>query len=365
MPNMTSTLTWRRLPAHTLLDDEAMQAKWDTLNAVRLDLPFLSAAAVTTALELFGSGQELLLVGHHSGQIASMLVLVSDGALRWRTFQPSQLPLGAWVAAPTLNLADMCRSAMHGPLRNCLVLSITQVDPLLAERQEDANDTCHNDYIDTAWLDVQGSFDDYWAARGKNLRQNLRKQRNRLAAEGLSTTMRVLRQPQDIAPALDRYGILESAGWKAGEGTAIHAANTQGNFYRRLLEAAARRGEALVTEYLIGERSVAMNLCLMRNGTLVVLKTTYDESMPKSLSPAFLLREDELRSVFAGDEIRRIEYYGRVMEWHTKLTEQKRTLYHLSTYRWPLIKYLAQRRRRLTQSRSIDTAASSDPSAAG
>lgn len=365
MPTLPSTLAWRRWPADALCSSESLRRQWDELNADRLDLPFLGADAITAALEAFGNGRETLLVAAHQQQTVAMLLVVPDGMLRWRTFQPSQLPLGAWVAAPHLGLPDLCRSAMRGPLRACMVLSITQVDPLLAVRQDDADDTRHSDYIDTAWVEVQGSFEDYWAARGKNLRQNLRKQRNRLAAEGATTTLRILRQPEEMAPALTRYGTLESAGWKAGEGTAIHPANAQGRFYTRLLEAAAQRGEALVFEYLIGERSAAINLCLLRHGTLVVLKTTYDESMPKTLSPAFLLREEELQHVFAGNEIRRIEYYGRVMEWHTKLTGKQRTLYHLSAYRWPMLKQQAERRRKAAQGRDPGKQAQEVPADAG
>ena len=87
-----------------------------------------------------------------------------------------------------------------------------------------------------------------------------------------------------------------------------------------------------------------MNFGLVRGGTWVVLKTTYDESIPKALSPASLLREEELQFIFGQGEIRRLEYYGRAMEWHTKLTDRQRTLYHLTGYRWPWLKALAARR---------------------
>jgi hypothetical protein len=147
-----------------------------------------------------------------------------------------------------------------------------------------------------------------------------------------------------MAPALARYGALESSGWKAVEGTAIHQDNAQGRFYRQLFEVAAARGEALVCEYLFDDRTVAMNLCLLRKGTLVVLKTTYDESI-KLFSPASLLREEELQEFFAKGRIRRIEYYGRMMDWHAKLTDHKRTLHHLTVYRWPLLKKLSEWRR--------------------
>ena len=348
MPNSTSLLMhWRKLPATALLTDTALQRQWDQLNAERLDLPFLSAAAIGAALQVFGDGTERLLVASdRDGSPAAMALLQSDGALRWRSFQPSQLPLGAWVAGPAITPVMLTRSLLRGPLGLCLVLSLTQTDTLTAAREPDAPDTTHGDYIDTAWVDIEGSFDDYWAARGKNLRQNMRKQRNKLAAAGTSTVMRVWRDAADMASALQRYGAIESIGWKAARGTAIHADNDQGRFYLRMFEHAARHGEAVIFEYLFDDRPVAMNLCLLRGGVLVVLKTTYDESIPSSLSPAFLLREAELQHFFAADSgIKRVEYYGRVMDWHTKLTDKQRGIYHLTGYRWPVVKSLAARRR--------------------
>ena len=349
-PELTRTaqlmnrLTWHKHATSMLLGDKSVQAEWDRLSAFRLDLPFLCADAVGAALAVFGTGQEKLVIGSHGREVQAMLVLVPDGRLRWRTFQPSQLPLGSWVAAPGHDLPSLCRSLLRGPLGLCLVLSITQVDPLQAPREADAGDTRHADYIPTAWVSIEGGFDDYWAARGKNLRQNLRKQRNKLAAEGHTTQMQVLQAPGDMPGAIERYGALEAAGWKADRGTAIHPSNDQGRFYTQLLQDAARQNQARVYEYLLDGRTVAMNLCLLRGGTLVVLKTTYDESLPKNLSPAFLLREEELQRFFVGQEVQRVEYYGRVMDWHTKLTEAQRTLYHLTAYRWPLLKRLTERR---------------------
>jgi CelD/BcsL family acetyltransferase involved in cellulose biosynthesis len=341
-----ASLRWRRLPAAQLGRDSELAHEWDRLNAARCDLAFLAADTIAAAIEVFGTGRERIFIGSLGPDVVAMLVLAPMGGLRWQTFQPSQIPLGAWVAAPDCRLAALARSLFRGPLGACLVLSITQVDPLIESREEDTANTRHIDYIDTCWIDVEGTFADYWAARGKNLRQNLRKQHNKLAAEGVNTQMRMLREPHQIGPALARYGVLESSGWKAAEGTAIHQDNAQGRFYRQLFETAAARGEALVCEYLFDDRTVAMNLCLLRKGTLVVLKTTYDESI-KLFSPASLLREEELRDFFAKGRIRRIEYYGRMMDWHAKLTDRKRTLHHLTAYRWPLLKELTAWRRKL------------------
>nr|WP_316639077.1 GNAT family N-acetyltransferase [uncultured Roseateles sp.] len=317
---------------------------WDRLNAQRGDLPFLGAYAITSALEAFGTGQERLLCGHAGGDLVAMFLLAPCGLARWQTFQPSQIPLGAWVAAPGLAIEQLARSLIKGPLRTCLALSITQLDPRFSPRAPDTAAGASGDYIETGWIDIDGSFQAYWEARGKNLRQNLRKQRNKLAAEGVALEMRVLQAVGDVAPALARYGRLESSGWKASQGTAIHPDNQQGRFYQALFEHAARQGEALIYEYTFDGKPVAMDLCLLRQGQLIVLKTTYDEAI-KSFSPAFLLREEELQHYFSGQQIKRIEYYGRLMEWHTRWTDQKRTLYHLTCYRYGWLKSLATKYR--------------------
>jgi CelD/BcsL family acetyltransferase involved in cellulose biosynthesis len=338
-------IDWTAADTIALATDTPQAADWNRLNAARGDLPFLSAAAIAAALATFGSGAERLFVGRQSGRVVAMFVLVPQGRWRWATFQPSQLPLGAWVAEAGLGTVLLATSLMQRGLGACLLLSLTQVDPAFAPRDADEANTHHADYIETGWLDVDGSYADYWAARGKNLRQNLRKQRNKLAAEGVAASLHVWTAAADMAPALARYGALESAGWKAGGGTAIHADNAQGRFYSRLFEDAAARGEALVCEYRFDDRCVAMNLGLLRGGVLVVLKTAYDESI-KLYSPASLLREEELQRFFGtGSGVRRIEYYGRLMDWHTRLTDRKRTLHHLTVYRWPLLKRLAEIRR--------------------
>jgi CelD/BcsL family acetyltransferase involved in cellulose biosynthesis len=350
-------LNWRRQPAISAFRDRDVQQAWDRLNAQRGNLPFMSARAIRNAVETLGDGTELLLSGRDGkGTVCAMFVLTPDGFLRWRTFQPSQVPLGAWVAEGSRSIDELARDAMGGAAPLCLVLSITQIDPRLAARDTDTPTSRRTDYIPTGWLEIEGSFADYWAARGKNLRQNMRKQRNKLAADGVQTRMLVWRDRADMAPALERYAALETAGWKAAEGTAIHSGNAQGRYYIRLFNEAAEDSEAVIYEYRFDDRTVAMNLCLLRDGQLIVLKTAYDESI-KSLSPAFLLREEELQSFFGESQVQRVEYYGRLMDWHTKLTDRHRTLYHLTCYRWAWLKQLAERRSQARATAATDEAA--------
>jgi len=77
---------------------------------------------------------------------------------------------------------------------------------------------------------------------------------------------------------------------------------------------------------------------------LVVLKTTYDESL-RAVSPASLLRFAYFRALFDEGAIRSIEFYGKVMDWHLRWTSDVRTLYHVNAYRWPWVKRLHARSR--------------------
>ncbi|MEO5695837.1 MAG: GNAT family N-acetyltransferase [Burkholderiaceae bacterium] len=306
----------------------------------------MTSAVLVVALGTLGRGDEHLLVGRIDGRIVAMLVLARLGRWRWQTFQPSQLPLGAFVALPGLSVPRLAKSLLRHCPGFALVLSLTQLDPWSMAREGDTHDASQRDYIETGWIDIDGSFDDYWDARGKNLRQNMKKQRAKLANDGIHVETRVLTDEIDMAAAIERYSALESAGWKAAGGTAIRSDNAQGRFYRHLFERAAQRGEAVVYECLFDGRTVAMNLCLNRDGTLVVLKTTYDESI-RSCSPAFLLNREVLEAIFNEGSVRRLEYYGRLMEWHTRWTANKRVLYHCTAYRWPVLKQLAELRARL------------------
>ncbi|MBV8379799.1 MAG: GNAT family N-acetyltransferase [Paucibacter sp.] len=339
-----ASLRWELLAASALAQDDALRAAWNALNAERGDLPFMDASCIVQALRLFGRGDEKLAVGRAGAAVAALFVLQGQGPMRWTTFQPSQLPLGAWVATAACDVAALGRALMRTALAPCLVLSITQVDPQVAERPAALPDGQDADYIETGWLDLEGDFETYWQSRGKNLRQNLRKIRNRLEAAGTRVQLIERRSRGEMAEVVRQYGELESAGWKSGGGTAIHADNDQGRFYRALLEEAADRGEARVYEYRFDDQVVAMNLGLLRKGVLVVLKTTYAESA-HAFSPAFLLRESELQQMYAEGEVRRMEYFGRFLEWHSRWTDRKRALYHLTLYRWSWLGQLAAWRR--------------------
>ena len=325
-------MSWRLLPAA----DFARHADlWRSCNAATTRTPLLEPEFVQALLDAFGTGRERLAIHHEGERITAMGIVAPQRRGVWSTFQPSQAPVSLWMHPPDVNLHGLLSSLLRALPGFPVMLGLTQRDPQLEQRPAGGSQLDTADYIRTARVSLAGSFDDYWSARGKNLRSNLKKQRAKLQKEGTQVRLEACRAPEQMAQAIADYGRLESAGWKAGRGTAVHPDNAQGRFYTQMLEAYARRGAACVYRYWFGEQLVATDLCIEGNGCVIVLKTTYDESVPASLSPTLLMREECVQQLFHEQRFERLEFYGKVMEWHTRWTEEIRTMYHVNLYRWP------------------------------
>jgi CelD/BcsL family acetyltransferase involved in cellulose biosynthesis len=320
----------------------AHAAKWETLHRAAAGSLLLAHDFVTPLLDQFGTGRELLATCERGGAVVAMAIVTPSRRGSWATFQPPQAPLGLWLQMPDLDLEPLLASLMRALPGFPLVFGLMQMDPDLMPRPLDAGRLATLDYIDTARVTMTGGFEAYWDARGKNLRSNLKKQRARLAKEGVTLSMRISREPAEMAQAVADFGRLESSGWKGASGTAVHADDAQGRYYRGMLDALARRGAASVYRYFFGEQLVAMDLCVEDAGCIVVLKTAYDESVPKNYSPTLLMREEATRALFDEGRLGRIEFYGRVMEWHLRWTDEVRTMYHVNYYRWPGLRRLHQ-----------------------
>lgn len=97
-------------------------------------------------------------------------------------------------------------------------------------------------------------------------------------------------------PPILAYGGLESAGWKSETGTAVSFDNQQGKFYRDLLTRFSRQRRGFVYQYYYDRKLVATDLCISNGTCIVILKTTYDESI-KTSSPAMLMRQEAFNNI--------------------------------------------------------------------
>ena len=102
-----------------------------------------------------------------------------------------------------------------------------------------------------------------------------------------------------------------------------------------------RRSAGVIYRYWYDDAVVAMDLCIEGNNSLIILKTTYDESI-SGTSPALLMRYDYFPALFHEQRLQRVEFYGKLMEWHTRWSAEVRTIYHCNIYRWGFLLTLHQ-----------------------
>ena len=311
--------------------------QWQALNAQSLASPLLDADFAATLLAHFGDGSELLARYERGGDVLAMALLARRAGGAWETFQPSQAPIGMWLQRRELSSAVLMAELIRALPGLALVLSVLQRDPVLEPRPVDGGPVSTMDYIETARVTVAGSFAHYWNGRGKNLRSNLKKQRARLEREGITTRLEIVQAPEAAAAAIADYARLEQSGWKAAQGTAVRTDSAQGNFYAALFARFCARGEGRIYRYWFGDQLVAMDLCLVADGTVFILKTAYDATAPHGLSPTLLMRQEQFGALFDEGDTRAIEFYGRVMEWHLRWTDEVRTMYHVTAFRWALL----------------------------
>lgn len=321
---------------HPITEFDRLAAAWDSLNDAIDGAAFHHSSYVRNLLREFGNGSECLAVGRRNSDTEALGVLVRRKPGIWETFQPSQLPLGAWLMRPDAGYAECASGLMQALPGIPLMVCFTQQDPRFRARPTDAGCVRTLDYIETGWVAIDGNFEDYWKARSKSLRQNMRTQRSRLARDGIRVKMDIVTDPGGVAEAIDQYAQLESAGWKGEIGTAVTRDSPQGRFYRSAIEDLCRLGTGCVYRYWFNDSVVAAELHISRGDTMVLLKTAYDEKV-EGVSPAALMREEMYQQLFAAGKIRRMEYYGRVMDWTLRWTDRTRTLFHVNAYRWPYL----------------------------
>lgn len=321
-------MTWTILPIAQLGD---FSAQWDALNRRCGYTPLLDTRFVLALTKHFASSREKFAYFGDQQAPQAMCLIEPQKPGCWSTFQPSQAPLGCWLQASGLSTKELSSSLLDALPGPDMVFSVTQQDPRLLSRPDDSEQYSTMDYIDTASITIDKDYDEYWASRSKNLRQNLKRQKNRLEREEITPSLKVIEAADQMALCIEQYGKLESAGWKNETNTAIHPDNSQGRFYRDILESFAATGEAIVFQYWYNDLLCATDLCIRSDNEFIILKTTYDESI-KTSSPAMLMHREAFEYIFGLEGVTLIEFYGRVMEWHQKWTSDIRQLYHINYY---------------------------------
>jgi CelD/BcsL family acetyltransferase involved in cellulose biosynthesis len=352
-PPAVNPLRWTLLPVARLAD---VEPAWRALHAAGWPTPVLAYEFVAALVRAFARGDEQVALAHSGARPVAAAILQRDSRVTWSTFQPAQAPIGAWVHDPAAGEAE---ALAHGLLQAlpqpALALGLTQQDPLRVARPADTARVATLDYIRTGAVRVERGFETYWNERDKKVRYELKRRLARLAEQGLVPCLEKETRAAAAAAQVDAFGELESAGWKAAGGTAVHAGNVQGAFYRDVMTRFCASGQGRIYRYVAGDRVLAMQLAIVHAGTLAFLKTTYDERL-RAASPGVLMKAEIFRDLFAEAGIARIEFYGGVKEWQLKWIDEVRTQYHVNVYRWSAVRSARQIVARLRGRRTAEPA---------
>lgn len=300
-------------------------AEWDSLNDAAGSHPHLHSINVLLLLKHFGTGKERIWVCRRGRNAVAMTVLT--GRLIAHNFHPDNQTVALWIQQDDVDFGDLLVTLS----KRFLMLSITHLDPDMLRRPA-GHETV--DYIETARTVVAGTFDDYWSKRPKSLRDNIKKYGNRLQKENIEARFVCITDAAAMGEAVNAFGRLESVGWKAKQGTAISPDNAQGAYYRELLNAYAAHGWASIWECYYGDKLVASNLFIQREGTVVSLKITYDEAQSRT-SPSLQQRHQTFRQMWT--DVDAVEYYGKEPGWHGWETE-RRKMYHVNAFSLDLVR---------------------------
>lgn len=319
---------WEIAPAHSAFPPFAPE--WDRLNAeLYRSHPFFDSRFVGPLLEFFGKGNEQLCVHRASTAVDGALIVRPLGLGRWELFLPAQSQAGPVL----LRDAALLETLMTRLPGHACTIDLLRLDPQFSPNWSGLRKprTVLEDALTMA-VGLDGSFEDYWLRRPKQLRKNLSRYQTR-ARQQLGTPRFVtIADPQQIKAALARYGALETSGWKGQAGTAVDIDNVQGHFYQEVLGRFAVSGQARVAELHIGEMLAASRLIVLHDGMWIILKTTYDESLA-AMAPGRQLLHEVLRQAFSENPSGTVEFYTDATrdqsEWGTSL----RYIVHHQLYR--------------------------------
>jgi hypothetical protein len=343
--------------------DERWWADWDRLNDAHLQShPLLNSRWARNLVASFGPPDlRFARLSRANGEPLAAVILQPAGFGRWRAFCPAQAAVALLVfdrsVADGMPLLQRLLRRMPGI---GLVLDVPYQDEPYSWIGAREHNCLHRVSLGTTIrISSPEGLDKYWADRPKELRDNVRRRQRKASEEGFQFRLAAVTDPELIGAAVDRYGELESSGWKGKEGTALHPDNVQGRFYRAVMQAYAVTGDASMYELWSGERLAASRIVIRGPTMYVILKTTFDENL-RNFAPGHVQLYEMFRTMLADRE--------RVVELYTKATRDwllwatdTRSIDDISIYRGALVaEFVARRRKRKDAAAPAPAAAQSE-----
>lgn len=318
---------------------KSIHIQWDNINKRNFDTPLLDSLFIFPLLEYFSSGKEIIAIYGTRNNIKAMGILEYKNPFQVTTFQPNQAPIGLFVFDRTLDPEILFQSLLRTLPGYVLNLGILFQDSNFYQKIPDGNHVNSNMVFHTPNISITGNFTNFWNEKSKSFQKQFKTRYSKLQKNQIITKCRCLTTEQEIKDAIATFGLIESSGWKGRSNTAVHPDNIQGKLYHKIFTNFSRNDEVRIYQYIYNDRIVATDLCLVRNNTLYIMKTTYDEEQ-KDTSPTQLMRKEYIEIFFDQKNIKSIESYGHIKSWHKYIAQHIRPIFITNVYRWVWLKKL-------------------------
>jgi CelD/BcsL family acetyltransferase involved in cellulose biosynthesis len=324
----------------------ALEPAWNRLaDDAGLEHPFLRHAWVAAWWSAFGAGAELHVVLVHDGRRLIALAPLMLSRCRMYGVSVRRLSFLANDHAPRFDVLVLER---HAEVYRALwehvvgvpgwdVLQLADVprgsrtlDELTRLAEADGFPTGVWPSLESPYVPVRGSWDDYQRCLKPKHRSNLRNRLRRLERLG-PVSLEVVDGGEALPAALEDGLRLESSGWKREAGTAILCLADVQAFYRGLAESAAREGWLRLFFLRAGDARVAFEFDLLCAGRLYVLKLGHDPEYA-AYSPQNLLCSLVLREAFSAG-LAEFDFTGPGEDWKREWTRETRAHAWLFAFR--------------------------------
>ncbi len=316
-----------------------IKIQWDNINRCNQNTPLLDSMFIIPLIDLFSTGKELIGICKENDKIKAMGIFKKENIFQATTFQPNQAPVGLFVSDRSLKYEQSFSSLLNSFPGFILNLGILFQDSDFYKRYPQSPYINSSLAYLTPSILIEDNFTNFWNQKSKSFRKQFNNRYNKLLKNGIVTECRRITEPKNIKNAIAIFGLMESAGWKGRSKTAVHPDNIQGKFYDKMFTNFALKNEVRIYQYCYNKKIVAMDMCLIRNNILYIMKTTYDEEQ-KNTSPTQLMRREYLETFFANKDISTVESYGRVKNWHQNVAQRIRPMFINNIYRWAFLQKL-------------------------
>jgi CelD/BcsL family acetyltransferase involved in cellulose biosynthesis len=190
--------------------------------------------------------------------------------------------------------------------------------------------------VQSPFLPLAGSWNEYLASRSSNFRSDMRRKWNKCSAAGMR--VEEIRDLAGLDSALDAILQIEERSWKQRAGTSIPIQNVAVRFYRSFLAKAAERHWLRLYLGFIEGRPISYDMGVLLNERYYMLKTGFDESFGQ-LSPGVYMRQHVVKLLFETG-VTEHDFLGDADSYKLRWTSLTRRHSHL---------YLCNRRRLRTR----------------